>query len=88
MWKMACTNQRIKEGNATENETAEVNIVLSVKTATNPLIGLCIISVLTYVLPSITTNFYADATCFGRVDHPQILKCIFTCVFIMLYFNA
>jgi hypothetical protein len=25
MWKMACTNQRIKEGNATESETAEAN---------------------------------------------------------------
>ena len=25
MWKTACTNQRIKEGNATERETAEVN---------------------------------------------------------------
>ena len=25
MWKMASTNQRIKEGNATESETAEVN---------------------------------------------------------------
>lgn len=25
MWKMACTNQRIKEGNATESDTGEVN---------------------------------------------------------------